>query len=280
MDTHDILEQARRDIAARQARAAHDEQPWLWAFIGVAATLVIGVWFLPGGALIDRLTLVVHGVCAQAHYLSIGPGQLPLCARNTGIYAGFLATVAYLVALRRSKAGGLPPLPICALLLLGVVAMGVDGVNSLLLDMGGHNWYPPQNMLRVITGLLMGSSMAVFLPLILNLALRADVRPKQRMLGGWAEYVGLLLADALLFGLLWAGPSWLFYPLAIWSVVGISGVLFLSNIFIVSMVSGLEGRVRWLRDLSKPGTIALLLTAGELALLAGLRVAMEGSMRM
>ena len=41
-----------------------------------------GVWFLPGSTLAARLHLVVQGVCAQAHFLYVGPLQMPLCARR------------------------------------------------------------------------------------------------------------------------------------------------------------------------------------------------------
>lgn len=280
MEAHDILEQARREMQQRREAQLRQEQPWLWAFLGVAATLIIGVWFLPGNTLADRLHLVVQGVCAQAHYLYIGSFQMPLCARNTGIYAGFLGTLLFLVALKRGKAGSVPPLPITLLLASGVVAMGIDGVNSLLLDMGQPNLYTPRNDLRLLTGLLMGNSMAVFLLLMFNISLRGDVRAKQPIIASWPEYVGALLANALLGALIVWSPPVLFYPLAIFSVVGIVGVLFTTNVFVIGMVSGFEGRLRRLKELARPATIALLLTVGELTLLAWLRSVVEHSMPM
>ena len=122
--------------------------------------------------------------------------------------------------------------------------MGIDGTNSLLADIGDHNLYQPQNFLRLITGLLMGTAIGVFLPLILNLALRENVRADQAMLGSWPEYLGALLADAVLFMLVTLAPTPFFYPIAIFSVVGIIGVLFTTNVFVVAMVSGLEQRTR------------------------------------
>jgi uncharacterized membrane protein len=282
--TPDILELARRDIAQRRAqemqRASEQQQPWLWAFLGLSATLIGGLLLLPLGSLADRLHMVVHGVCAQAHYLTIGSYTLPLCARNTGIYAGFLATVLYLLALGRARAAKIPPLSIVIVLALAIVAMGIDGFNSMLLDIGGLNVYPPHNYLRVITGLGMGMAIGAFFVLMFNMSLRYDARHDQRVLRNWAEVGGMVATAMLLYGLLFWAPAWLFYPLAIFSVVGIVAVLFLANLFVVAMLSGLEGRVLRLRQLARSATFGLALTAGELAVLAWLRMIMERSLGM
>ncbi len=278
-NTPDILELARRDIANRRMnemqRSAQQQQPWLYAFLGVSLTLILGVILLPLGSLADRLHMVVHGVCAQAHYLAIGSYNLPLCARNTGIYAGFLATVLYLLVLGRKRAAKLPPLPITVLFGSAIVLMGIDGFNSMALDLGGYNLYTPRNTLRVASGLGMGMALGTFMLVIFNLSLRYDAQREQRVVRSWAELVGACVVAGLLYTLLFFAPGWLFYPLAIFSVVGIIAVLFMSNVFVIAMVSGLESRVLKLRQLSRAATIGAVLTAIELALLAGLRVWIE-----
>ncbi len=276
-NTQDILERARRDIAARRAAEAtlQPEQPWLWAFIALGTTLLLGLLFLPIRGLDYRLQMVVHGVCAQAHYLGLGGLRMPLCARNTGIYAGFVATALSLVALRRTRAAGLPPIAITLALVLGAIAMIVDGVNSLLLDLGNYHFYTPRNELRVASGLLMGSTIAVFMLLMLNMALRKAPRVEQPVVSSWTEYAALLLADIAVYLLVFFGPGFLYYLLAILSVAGIVAVLFASNLFVLAMVGGLEGRVSRLRQLSRPATLALVATGLELGLLAGLRVWLE-----
>lgn len=282
--THDIIELARREMAQRRyqemERSVQAAQPWLWAFLGLSLTLIAGVFLLPMGTLADRLQGVVRGVCAQQHFIRIGAYTMPLCARNTGIYAGFLATILYLLALGRGRAAKLPPWPIVGLLGIAIVAMGIDGFNSLALDVGGYNVYPPDNRLRVVTGLGMGTAMGTFMLLMLNLSLRYDVRHEQRVVSNWVEVLGMFVTGALLYGLLFFAPTWLFYPLAIFSLIGIVGVLFLSNLFVVAMVSGLENRVIKLRQLARPATYSLACTAAELALLAGLRYWMEQSLGM
>lgn len=282
--TLDILERARREVAERRKaeleRAAARQQPWLWALVGLAGTLLIGLFFLPMGTLADRLRMIVHGVCAQQHYLYIGGTSLPLCARNSGIYAGFLATVLYLIALGRGKAARVPSLPITLLLLGAIIAMGIDGFNSLLRDIGGYNVYPPDNRLRVITGLGMGIAIGVFMPLLFNLSLRYDARREQRILGTWIELAGAIAVAAALYALLFFAPAWLYYPIALFSVAGIVGVLWLANMFVIGMISGLEGRVLKLRQLARPATLGLAFTAVELALLTGLRMWLEHSVGM
>jgi uncharacterized membrane protein len=281
-NTPDILELARRDLAQRRyqelERAAARQQPWLYAFVGLSLTVIAGVLFLPMGTLADRLHMIVHGVCAQQHFLEIGPYTMPLCARNTGIYAGFLATLLYLLILGRGRAAKLPPLSITLFLVLAVVLMGIDGFNSLALDVGGYNVYTPDNRLRVISGLGMGATIGTFMLLMFNLSLRYDSRRDQRVIRSWIELVGLLATGGLLYGLLFFAPTWLYYPLAIFSVIGISGVLFLSNVFVVAMVTGLEGRLLRLRQLARAATLSIVFTAVELGLLAGLRVWMERSL--
>lgn len=281
-NTPDILELARRDLQQRRyqelERAATNQQPWLYAFVGLSLTVIAGVLLLPMGTLADRLHMIVHGVCAQAHYLTLGSYTMPLCARNTGIYAGFLATLLYLLVLGRGRAAKLPPLSITLFLVAAVALMGIDGFNSLALDVGGYNVYTPDNRLRVITGLGMGTAIGTFMLLMFNLSLRYDARREQPVIRSWIELVGLLTTGALLYGLLFFAPTWLFYPLAIFSVIGICGVLFMSNVFVVAMVSGLEGRLLRMRQLARAGTFAIVFTAIELALLSGMRIWMERSL--
>lgn len=281
-NTQDILELARRDIAARRARAeaARSDQPWLWAFTGLGLTLLLGLLLLPIRGLDYRLQMVVSGVCAQAHYITIGALRMPLCARNTGIYAGAIGTLLFLLVRGRARAAALPSVGITLALILGAGAMVVDGLNSLLLDLGGYNLYTPTNQLRVVTGLLMGTAIAAFMLLIFNVSLRSEPRREQRVISSTLEYVALLLASSAMYLLLFFGPPVLYYPLALFSVAGITGVLFAANLLVMALLGGLEGRVGRIRQMLKPATIAMILTGGELALLAWLRTWIEHSMVM
>ncbi len=157
--------------------------------------------------------------------------------------------------------------------------MGIDGFNSMLLDIGGYNLYTPQNELRIATGLGMGIALAVFGLLIFNFSLRPNARHDQQVIGNWAQLGGTLITSTLLYALIWLAPQWLYYPIALFSVAGIVGVLFATNVFVVAMITGYEGRVFLMRQLARPATIGLVLVVAELGLLAWLRHLMEQTLR-
>lgn len=266
-----VLQRARAE--SEQRSVTRETRPWLYAFIGLCATLLVGMFLMPG-TFAERLELVVHGVCAQQHHIIIGETTMPLCARNTGIYSGFLATLIFLLALGRKRAALLPPRSILITLVVFIGVMAIDGFNSLFLDLGLPHPYTPRNDLRTITGLLMGTSVGTLILYAFNNSIWAQ-REAAPVLRSWAELAGALLFSGLLFALLYAGPLWMALPLAIWSVVGIVGVLFMANILVIAVMMRSDLTTTRLVQLAKPASIALLLTAGELAALAWARHMVE-----
>src|SRR3712207_8367066 len=102
-NTQEIIDQARRDAAARRTQQArHVDQPWLWAFVGLSLTLILGVLFLPIQGLDYRLQMVVHGVCAQAHYLNLGGLRMPLDRKSTRLNSSH-ANISYAVFCLKKK---------------------------------------------------------------------------------------------------------------------------------------------------------------------------------
>src|SRR5436853_6512526 len=104
--------------------------PWLAALLVLFyLALLTALVLLPGTSLLDRLRWLDSGICAQLPTHSFYPGgeRLPLCARNTGIYLGFIVTLITLFATGRGRAQKLPPWPIIVVLVCGVVALAVDG---------------------------------------------------------------------------------------------------------------------------------------------------------
>lgn len=280
-NTQNILERAQREVAQRrqQQTGGNQQRIWQWAFVLLGISVLAALFFWPAGTFESRLQLAVQGICAQQHYVMFGPYRLPLCARNTGIYAGFLATLCYMLVIGRGNAAKLPPWSIVGFMVAAVIAMGIDGFNSMLLDLGGYNVYRPQNELRIATGLGMGMALAMFGLLIFNFSLRPNAHHDQRVIGNWIELAGALLTSSLLFALVWLAPQWLYYPIAMFSVAGIVGVLFATNVFVVAMITGYEGRVFFMRQLARPATIGLVLVVAELGLLAWLRHLMEQAVR-
>ncbi len=218
---------------------------------------------------------VVHGVCAQAHTVDMAGLRLPLCARNTGIYSGFLVTVLFLLALGRSRAAKLPPIPVLATLIAFVVVMAVDGFNSMLVDLFMPHLYTPQNELRTLTGMGMGVAIAVLMFLIINLSLRQNPDTNQRIMNGWLELGGALLLNLLVLAAMYGNVALMFWPIAFTAWLGITGILYAINVLLTALFMGYEGRVTRMIQLAKPATWALLFTLIELGSLAWARFWLE-----
>jgi uncharacterized membrane protein len=280
--SEDILRIAQERMAARQAAMAtavpqaQDQRSWRMAFASLLAVLLLALVAWPGIPLNWKMYSVVHGVCAQIHNVEMGGLQLPLCARNTGIYASLCLTTIYLVLIGRARAGKLPPLPITILLVLFVGIMAVDGFNSMLRDMFLPHLYVPFNELRTLTGIGMGTALAVALLLIINLALRKDVDRDQRILRGWGDLAGALAINLFGWVAIYGNLALFYWPIAIVAWVGIVGVLFAVNLLVVAVIMRYEGIVDRITQLARPGAIALVLTTIELGLLSWARFWMEG----
>lgn len=278
--SEDVLNMARQRVATRpseviEARGA-SELPWRYAFIGLMGTLLLALLLWPGMPVNWKMYAVVHGVCAQIHNVEIGGQQLPVCARNTGIYSSFLVTSLYLLALGRGRAVKLPPWPITAALVVFVIVMGVDGFNSMLRDMLLPNLYTPRNELRTLTGIGMGTAVAVLLFLILNLSLRKDVDTETPIIKNWLELGGALVLNLLVMAAMYGNVQFMYWPIAISAWVGIIGVLYCVNLLLTSLFMGYEGNVTRVSQLARPATFAMLFTLVELGTLSAARFYLEG----
>ena len=131
--------------------------PSSWLFFGLLAASIVGLVAAPW-PLVAKFHAVVHGLCAQrpSHSFALGGTNLPFDARMTGIYGGTLTTILFLLARGRWRAMRLPSPGIIAVLVLFVVAMGLDGINSTLQDFQLPYAFEPNNYLRLGTGLLLG----------------------------------------------------------------------------------------------------------------------------
>lgn len=269
--TTEVLAHAQRRIAnRREAGAIQDAarlQSWQWAGAGCLLLGAIGVIAWPTGTLAHRLRLVAHGVCDQQHNLNFNGAMLPLDARCTGIYTGFLLTLLYLVGIGRARSARQPPLPIVSVLTTAICVMGLDGFNSMLQESAGYAVYAPHNALRLATGLAAGSAFAALgLPLFIS-TLWSKPRVEQPIIGTWSELFGIISRITLAGVIIWRTPAWLFYPLALFSIAAMFGLLFLLNLFVVALLGGMRRRVLLLGQLARHAFFSLLFTAMELTLL-------------
>jgi uncharacterized membrane protein len=279
-----VLELALRE---QQQRRAHEREQarerrlrgatnWRYLFAGLLLTLLGIIALVPGQPLNARMYAVVHGICAQQHNELLGGVQLPLCARNTGIYGGFLVTVLYLLLIGKGRAAKLPPFGVSLALGLLVVVMALDGFNSLLRDLGVATPYTPANLLRTLTGIGAGVAMGTFIPLILNSTLRHNARREQAILSGWLDLGGALAAALLVLVIVYGDLTWGYWLVAALSFFGITGVLFMVNLLVIALLLGYEGVVTRWSQLARPATYALLVTALMLIATSTLRFWLEG----
>ena len=95
MNEDQIIARAQRDVAARRLAAVEHRWGGPWRLLLPALVLAVLVAFLVAPAPLPRkLLLAMGGVCGlrPTHSYFVGGVQLPLEARMTGIYGGFLLT--------------------------------------------------------------------------------------------------------------------------------------------------------------------------------------------
>ena len=262
-----------RAEAPAPAMRPGEPPPWLLVALGVVYLVALGaLLFAPGGTFLERLRALDGGICAQAGSHSFYPAgqQLPLCARNTGIYLGFTSATLVLLFSRRLRADSFPSAPIMLLLGGAVAAMGVDGVNSLLLDLRLPHLYQPHNLLRLASGLGTGVAMAAFLiPVANGLLWREEsAQPSFGRLGQLAVMAPVLLLAFLAVG---SQSDFLLYPIAILSSAGLALALTLINLVVMLGLSNRIGRFDAWRQVFPLFTLALALALIELMALFALK---------
>lgn len=272
----EILALARERLAAQRAddrtMRPSAEQRWGWLFVSLLTLLLVGFVFWPGADLERKLFVSVSGLVTQKHLVFMGERPLPLCARNLGLYSGFLLSLGFLVLRGRGFAAALPTRRLLILLLIGMLTMVFDGVNSVFEDVGWTYLYAPRNDLRTLTGVLFALGLTPIIVLIFNRALRVQADFAQPVLG-WADY-GWLLAGGLGFvALSQSGVALLFWPLALLGVISIVGELFLMYLMVAAVAFGYSRRVTSLRQLGLPACVALGITVIFVGGLAWLRIA-------
>ncbi|MEX1158821.1 MAG: DUF2085 domain-containing protein [Thermomicrobiales bacterium] len=250
---------------------------WSAAFAVCCALTGLGFLLLPG-SIEGKSLAALHGLCAQqpTHSFYFGDQRLPFDARMTGIYGGFALTAIYLLARRRWRHGDLPSFAVIALLGLFVAALGVDGVNSTLRDVGVWHAYAPHNTLRLATGMLTGTALAVFVwMLVAQVGFAPRARVRRKPISGAADLTLLLATQAIAAGVILTGWSLLRVPLTfllLLSAVTAVGGLALA---FVLLLGRREARAITTADLAGPATVALLVALLLIGGLGGGRFLLE-----
>jgi uncharacterized membrane protein len=209
-----------------------------------------------------------YGLCHQLPERSFFAGvhQVPVCARDTGIYLGFVLSVAVISAISRGRRPSeLPPWGTLLLAVAFIGAMAADGVSSYA------GWRTTTNDLRLATGLLAGYGMAALMLPILNGQLwsrpgRDRVLPDIRAALLWVATLPIAFA-AIRWPFELLGIA---YPIIVG--VAILATFTMVNLTIVTLAPAAEGRSARLRDAWLWIVMAFGLTVVEVSASAWLRV--------
>ncbi|MCI0477583.1 MAG: DUF2085 domain-containing protein [Anaerolineales bacterium] len=153
-------------------------------------------------------------VCHQfpEHSYHVAGVPLPLCARCTGLYLGALLTMIF-HTWRHPRAMGVPRPWILFALVLFFFAWAGDGVNSFAATFSlVPHLYPPQNILRLVTGTLMGITIGSLVFIVFNSMLWRAPNPDS-IFATRREFFALLGLSALLVLVVHSEFAPLLYPL-------------------------------------------------------------------
>ncbi|CAN5121935.1 DUF2085 domain-containing protein [soil metagenome] len=250
---------------------------WPAVFIALCV-LPVAVFLALPWSIEGKSLAVLHGLCAQqpGHSFYYGDSRLPFDARMTGIYGGFGVSSLFFLIRRRWGQGGLPSIGVAALLALGVVALGIDGLNSTLLDLGVWHLYNPANELRLATGLLTGVALATFVWLLVGqVAMRDTPRSNGKLITGYRELGAILTLATGYAAIVLSNWEPLRLPLTALLIVSATIALTGLSLAFVLLVGRRENRATRTADLAAPATVALLTAFAILALTSGSRFILE-----
>lgn len=202
-----------------------------------------------------------YGLCHQLPERSFfGAGyQVPVCARDTGIFVGFTLAWLLIVFLERGRRPTEPPAALHSVVLVVlIVLMAIDGVTSYA------GLRPTTNEIRLITGLMTGYALAAFTVPLLNGQLWRAAGSDRVLAGRWS-FTLYLASLPIAWLLVYYVAPWfgLVYP---WLVVAAIMVTFIAvNLVIVCLFNEFERRAQTVWDARVPVLLALVLTLVELA---------------
>jgi hypothetical protein len=155
--------------------------------------------------------------------------------------------------------------------------MGVDGFNSLFLDLGLPHLYQPENLLRLLTGLGAGVAMVSFIAPVTN-SLLWRVDDGRRSFATFRQLTVVLPLLLLAFlaissQTIGAQTGWLLYPIAILSTLGLVMALTLVNLVFILSFTPLLGRFSRWRQVFPIFTIGAALAVIELLILFQIKMA-------
>jgi uncharacterized membrane protein len=234
-----------------------------WPLMGVCilGIMITTLWilFTPDGFM-NKVDAVGYAVCHRifSHSLVVNGRPMPLCARCTGMYLGALYGTILQFILGKRK-GGFSRNLLIVLGLTGII-FAIDGLNSFAgMFLEKAPLYPPQNWLRLITGLTVGIFISALIYPIFTQTVWHTWQPESALDGKGAKVFLLIGGVLLIIGVL-SGFSFILYPLALISVMGVLVILTMLYTVIMLMIFKQENRYNHIGDLAPVLLSASVLT--------------------
>ena len=207
------------------------------------------------------------GLCHQlpARSFFAGAHQVPVCARDTGIYLGFAISFALIAWIDRGRRrSGLPGWPVLVLAGLFVAVMAWDGFTSYA------GLRVTDNVLRLATGLLAGWALPVVVHPMVTGSLWRKSSPERSMSGPHDVWLWVLPIPVVFAVVYWVMPAFgVWYPLLV--VAAVMATFVSVNMIIAVLPARFDRTFDRLRDAWAPLLIAFVLSAAEIALAGWLR---------
>ena len=206
-----------------------------------------------------------YGLCHQLPERSFFGGgvQLPVCARDTGIYIGFCVSLVLIALLHRPERPREFPTAwgwTAFVLLLG--SMAVDGGTEYA------GLRTTTNDLRLITGLASGYAISMLLVPMLNDSVWQHADTRRVLDPAWRLGVWLATLPVVYVATWFGGPLLgVGYPVLV--AIAILTTLTCVNMVVVCLTPWFDRKANRLRDVWPAALVGLVLTFGE-AWLAGL----------
>jgi uncharacterized membrane protein len=259
--------------SARHNTPALQEPSWL-RFVPLLALLALSVlaMLLPHEAL-RAFDVVGYAVCHRIPMRSffVGGTQLPVCARDTGMFSAALLGMVMYAATLRTRASHFPRRPMLFALAAAFLLWAFDGFNSyFLLATGNTLFYMPQNWLRLVTGALMGASLSAFVVALFNQAVWR-IPAETSTVARWRDVAKLAgVAALVIFMVLWQ-PDFLYGPIALISGMGAVTLLTVVNGLLILIVLKKHGQLEHWHQLALPALAGFVLTLIEVIAIDWLR---------
>lgn len=240
--------------------------------------LIVAAFVFYPRPLQQKLAAVGYGLDPQrpSHTYTLGELYLPLEARKTGMFGGFLLTCCYFLARGRARAASFPRPAIVGALLVLIGALAVDGLNATLFDLRLPHLYSPDLRLRLASGLGMGVSMAALLVPAVNGSFWRDL-DLTPALASWRDLAGALTLNAAFFAVIDGQLVMLYYLVALLSVGGLVAELTLINMVFVLVLGRRVASAEHVADVVPIAAAAFVLSAIELVMMSIFRTAVLGT---